>query len=61
MPEDPWDAQPTCQGVPLAPNAPAPPPFQYQGQTVNPVFDPGAQEWGFWFQGKWIPLFESGC
>jgi hypothetical protein len=29
--------------------------------TVNPVFDPGMQQWGFWFSGKWIPLYESGC
>jgi hypothetical protein len=32
-------AEPTCEGQPLPGDAPPPPPFQYQGQTVNPVFD----------------------
>jgi hypothetical protein len=31
-------------------------PFQYQGQWVNPVFDPGYQAWGFWLGPIWIPL-----
>ncbi|MCW2649758.1 MAG: hypothetical protein JWR32_734 [Mycobacterium sp.] len=33
----------------------------HQDQTVNPIFDQGRRQWGFWFAGKWIPLFESGC
>ena len=31
-------------------------PFQYQGQWVNPIFDPGHQGWGFWLGPIWIPL-----
>jgi len=33
-----------------------PPPFDYFGQQVYPAFDPGFQQWGFWFFGIWIPL-----
>ena len=61
MPDDSEDAEPTCQGQLLPPDAPAPPPFQYQGQSVKPVLDPGLQQWGFPFHGKWIPLLQSGC
>src|SRR5271165_949332 len=49
-PPPPW------QGPPPPPWAPPPPPFDYYGQQVNPVFDPGFQQWGFWFFGIWIPL-----
>jgi hypothetical protein len=31
-------------------------PFNYGGNWVNPVFDPGYQTWGFWLFGTWIPL-----
>jgi hypothetical protein len=31
-------------------------PFQYEGQWVNPVFDPGHAAWGFWLGPIWIPL-----
>ena len=31
-------------------------PFQYDGQWVNPVFDPGYRAWGFWLGPIWIPL-----
>jgi hypothetical protein len=31
-------------------------PFQYEGQWVNPVFDPGYRAWGFWLGPIWIPL-----
>jgi hypothetical protein len=34
----------------------APPPFDYWGTTVIPVWDPDYQEWGFWVAGIWIPL-----
>ena len=34
----------------------APPPFNYWGTTVIPVFGPDYQEWGFWVAGIWIPL-----
>jgi hypothetical protein len=57
--DDDWE--PTCQGSLLPANAPAPPPFQYLDQTVTPLFDSNLQQWGFWFGGKWIPLYESGC
>lgn len=61
VPDDPSEPGPSCTGALLPRNAPAPPPFQYQGQTVNPLFDTGSQQWGFWFSGKWIPLYQSGC
>jgi hypothetical protein len=28
---------------------------------VTPVFDASRGQWGFWFNGKWFPLYESGC
>ncbi|MDT5082294.1 MAG: hypothetical protein QOJ80_6931 [Mycobacterium sp.] len=59
MPDDLDDEQPTCEPTP--PGGPPPPPFQYHGQSVTPVLDPGAQQWGFSFHGKWIPLSEPGC
>ena len=31
-------------------------PFNYGGNWVTPVFDPGFNNWGFWFFGVWIPL-----
>ncbi|NTY58907.1 hypothetical protein [Mycolicibacterium sphagni] len=31
-------------------------PFNYGGNWVTPVFDPGYQNWGFWLFGVWIPL-----
>ncbi|TGD90366.1 hypothetical protein BayCH28_00410 [Mycolicibacterium sp. CH28] len=31
-------------------------PFNYLGHWVNPVFDPGYNNWGFWLFGAWIPL-----
>lgn len=31
-------------------------PFNYGGNWVNPVFDPGYRAWGFWLFGAWIPL-----
>ncbi|OBI77807.1 hypothetical protein A5663_21570 [Mycobacterium sp. E740] len=31
-------------------------PFEYQGQWVNPLFDPVRQGWGFWLGPIWIPL-----
>ncbi|BBY66546.1 hypothetical protein [Mycolicibacterium helvum] len=31
-------------------------PFNYGGNWVVPVFDPGYQNWGFWLFGVWIPL-----
>jgi hypothetical protein len=60
MPDDTDATEPTCEGQPPG-GAPPPPPFQYQGQTVNPVFDSNLQQWGFWSKKKWIPLPESGC
>jgi hypothetical protein len=37
------------------------PPFEYRDQPVNPTFDPNVQQWEFWSEKKWIPLYESGC
>ncbi|GAS92098.1 hypothetical protein [Mycolicibacterium brisbanense] len=31
-------------------------PFNYNGNWVTPVFDPGYNAWGFWLFGIWIPL-----
>jgi hypothetical protein len=31
-------------------------PFNWGGNWVTPVFDPGFGNWGFWFFGVWIPL-----
>jgi hypothetical protein len=31
-------------------------PFNYNGSWVTPIFDPGFNQWGFWFLGIWIPL-----
>ena len=44
-------------GAPWAPPPDwSPPPFNYWGFSVVPVFDPYYQEWGFWEYGFWIPL-----
>jgi hypothetical protein len=61
VPTDFDDTTPTCTGLLLPADAPAPPPFEFQGQMVTPVFDAGRGQWGFWFNGKWFPLYESGC
>jgi hypothetical protein len=61
LPDDTDDAEPTCEGQQLPGDAPPPPPVQYQGQTVNPVFDSNLQQWGFWSQKKWVPLHEPAC
>jgi hypothetical protein len=64
VPDDTYDTtdiEPTCEGALLPRDAQPPPPFQYQGETVNPLFDNGMQQWGFWFHGKWIGLYQSGC
>ena len=31
-------------------------PFNWNGQMVNPMFDPGRNAWGFWVGPIWIPL-----
>src|SRR5262249_14793188 len=65
--EPPWGDGPAPWGwgPPPAPayfgslppsDGPAPAPFNYWGQTVTPVWDPGFNQWGFWFFGIWIPL-----
>jgi len=61
VPTDTDDLEPTCDGSLLPANAPAPPPFQYQGQTVTPLFDSNQQQWGFWSGKKWVRLYQSGC
>ncbi|MDX1884822.1 chitin-binding protein [Mycolicibacterium sp. 120270] len=35
---------------------PPPPPIDYFGFQQQPVWDPGYNQWGFWFFGIWIPL-----
>jgi len=31
-------------------------PINYWGFSEIPVWDPGFDQWGFWFFGIWIPL-----
>ncbi|MBI3213344.1 MAG: chitin-binding protein [Mycobacterium sp.] len=55
----PWGAggpPPPAHGPLPPPWGPPPAPFDYFGQRVTPVFDPGFNNWGFWFFGLWIPL-----
>ncbi len=33
-----------------------PPPINYFGFNEQPVWDPGYNQWGFYFFGIWIPL-----
>jgi hypothetical protein len=61
VPTDIDDLEPTCDGSLLPAIAPAPPPFQYQGQTVTPLVDGNQQGWGFWYGKKWVRLYQSGC
>jgi hypothetical protein len=37
-----------------------PHPFNYWGYDVNPVWDNGFNQWGFWLFGLWIPIFGIG-
>jgi hypothetical protein len=49
-PPPPWDGPlPEAWGPP-------PPPINYWGFQEQPVWDPGYNQWGFWFFGIWIPL-----
>ena len=57
---DDTDIQPpTCELLPH--DVQAPPPFQYQNQTVTPAWADNLQQWGFSFGGKWHPLYDKGC
>ena len=58
MPPWGWGAPPPPQWEgPLPPAwGPPPPPINYFGFTEQPVWDPGYNQWGFWFFGIWIPL-----
>lgn len=38
------------------PGGPPPGPINYWGYTVQPVWDAGFNQWGFWLGGVWIPL-----
>jgi len=49
-PPPPWDGPlPEAWGPP-------PPPINYWGFNEQPVWDPGYNQWGFYFFGVWIPL-----
>jgi hypothetical protein len=37
-----------------------PHPFNYWGYNVNPVWDDGFHQWGFWLLGLWVPVFGIG-
>jgi hypothetical protein len=53
-----WGAPPPPRwDGPLPPGwGPPPAPFNYFGFDEQPVWDPGYNQWGFWFFGVWIPL-----
>ncbi|MBV9516288.1 MAG: hypothetical protein JO280_19920 [Mycobacteriaceae bacterium] len=51
-----WGAPPApLWGGPPAWGQPAAP-INYWGYNEQPIFDPGYNQWGFWFFGIWIPL-----
>ncbi len=53
-----WGAPPppAWDGPLPDPFGPPPPPINYWGYNEQPVWDPGQNQWGFWFFGIWIPL-----
>ncbi|WP_164478323.1 chitin-binding protein [Mycolicibacterium stellerae] len=53
-----WGAPPPPPWIgPLPPAwGPPPPPINYFGFNEQPIWDPGYNQWGFWFFGIWIPL-----
>jgi hypothetical protein len=53
-----WGAPPAPAFYgPLPPAwGPPPPPINYFGFNEQPVWDPGFNQWGFYFFGIWIPL-----
>jgi hypothetical protein len=53
-----WGGPPPARfEAPLPPAwGPPPPPVNYWGYDEQPVWDPGYNQWGFYFFGIWIPL-----
>ena len=50
-----WGPPPSFQWIGGPPH-----PFNYWGYDVNPVWDDGFHQWGFWLFGIWIPIFGIG-
>ena len=51
-----WGDPPAVTGWQPPPDGVAPAPFNYWGNNVQPVWDTGYNQWGFWLFGIWIPL-----
>jgi hypothetical protein len=61
LPDDTDETEPLCKDQQLPRDAPPPPPFQHDGQTVSPMFDSNLGQWGFWSNKKWTRLDEPAC
>ena len=51
-----WGAPPSVDWWQPPPFGVNPAPFNYWGYNVQPQWDQGQNQWGFWLFGIWIPL-----
>jgi len=61
--DDRWGAPPWGWGAPppVYWNGGPPPQYvDYWGYRANPVWNHGANQWGIWLFGLWIPIFGIG-